>query len=153
MDKEQYKKAALDFLKSKNVAVIATVSTQNTPEAATIHYVVDDEFNFYFMTETNSRKAQNFMANNHVALVIGTEDIPVTVQAEGIVNQIDNGEEFMTKYEELRKASHSGSYPPLLEGLKDRPGATFYKILPTWIRWTDFREPSNELRKPVVIIP
>jgi general stress protein 26 len=153
MDKEQQKKQALDFLKSKVVAVIATVSSENTPEAATIHYVVDDDFTFYFRTETNSRKAQNFMANNHVALVVGTEDIPVTVQIEGIVQQIDNGEEFMTKYQQLQSAAHSGSYPPILEGLKDRPGATFYKIIPTWVRWTDFREPSEEMRSPVILIP
>ena len=153
MDKEQHKQEALAFLKSKVVAVIATVTPDHTPEAATIHYVVDDDFNFYFMTESNSRKAQNFISNNNVALVVGTENIPVTVQVEGKVNQIENGEELMARYQQLSDISHEGKYPPLLEGLKARSGGTFYKLQPTWLRWTDFREPSEEMRSPIVLIP
>ena len=153
MDKEKIKKEVLEFLKSKVVAVIATVSPDDTPEAATIHYVVDDDLNFYFMSETNSRKVQNIATNNKVALVVGTEDIPVTVQIQGEVSPIDNGEELMQRFHQLAEASNQGNYKPLLEGLKGRPGGSFYKVKPTWLQWTDFRESSNEMRNPIVLIP
>ena len=152
-EKEKQKQDALLFLKENTLAVISTVSIENTPESATIYYVVDDNFNFYFMSETNSRKVNNFRANPHVALVIGTENAPVTAQVEGEVKEIDNGEDFMLRYEQLQEISHKGQYTPLLEGLKDRPGGMLFKLTPTWLRWTDFRQSSSEMRAPVVIIP
>lgn len=124
-----------------------------TPEAATIYYVVDEDFNFYFLSESNSRKVENFRKNPHVALVVGTEDAPVTAQIEGDVSQLENGEEFMEKFEELEKVSHQGEYKPVLESLKDRPGGVIYKIKPTWLRWTDFRESSGEMRSQIILIP
>jgi len=152
MEKEELKKKAMEFLKSKVVAVIATSSDQNIPETATIYFIVDDEFNFYFHTQADSRKAQNFRKNPHVALVVGTENVPITVQVEGEVEQMHYGEELKKRYTELQQISHSGLFAPPLDTLKGE-GLIIYKIKTTWLRFMDFREKSEERRNPVILIP
>lgn len=152
MDREELKRQALDFLKDNVVAVIATASTDNIPEAATIYYVVDDEFNFYIRTDSDSRKVQNLRSNPQVALVVGTANMPVTVQVQGKIAQVESGEEFNKRGLQLEEASNKGPYEAPLDNMKGT-GWVIYKITPTWLRWLDLREPSKERRSPVVLLP
>lgn len=62
--------------------MVATVNSDRKPEAATVGYIYENG-NLYFITRSNSRKAQNLMKNERIAAVIGTTAGPNTVQLEG----------------------------------------------------------------------
>ena len=49
----QIKKIALKFLQEKEhiTAVVATATKDGTPHSAVVYYFVDENFNFYFLTE------------------------------------------------------------------------------------------------------
>ncbi len=75
---------ALSFLKDHTTAVVAT-SKDDMPFASTVYYVVDDDFNFYFVTPINTNKYLNISKSAKVAIVVGTgpEHISVTAQGRG----------------------------------------------------------------------
>lgn len=88
---EGLKQEALDFLKRHTVAVVATITGDNMPNAATVLYRIDDDLNFYFITRRQTRKYENLMANRKIAIVVGTGDGPGTIQAEGEARPMEEG--------------------------------------------------------------
>lgn len=148
MTDEINKNKFLDFLKSKNVAVISTVSEANQPMSATIYYVVDNDFNFYFMTKSFTRKFRNLKHNKEVALAVGTENTPVTAQIQGTAEQITDIKEFEERFKEMTKILQENKYVgPLFEIVAnedaDHNEIMLFKVTPTWIRWLDLREDLN----------
>ncbi len=81
-----YKEQAKKFLQSNFLAEIATVTPGGEPQVATIFYVMDDDFNFYFVTRRSSRKYANLANNNKVGMVVTSEKGPETVQIQGEVD-------------------------------------------------------------------
>lgn len=137
--------ACLKFLKSKSVAVLSTVSSTNQPMAATIYYTIDDHFIVYFMTKGFTRKYQNLEANREVSLVVGTENIPVTVQIQGTAEKIDNDLEYAQYLGELKNRFFQNTFiAPLFQLQDEKNTIVFYKIIPSWIRWLDLRDTSGQ---------
>ena len=135
----------LTFLRSKSVGVISTVSSSNQPMSATIYFSVDKDLNFYFMTKSFTRKYQNLLHNNQVALLVGTENIPTIAQIQGTAEKIVNKEEFALHFKELKDILSSNEFVgPLFEIVKNAEGEQneiyLFKIIPSWIRWLDLRE-------------
>ena len=60
------KQKLLEYLKSRDLMILAT----NGPTASTLHYGVDEEFNFYIVTSTTSEHGMSFSRNLNVACVI-----------------------------------------------------------------------------------
>lgn len=78
------KTEVLQFLKSHPECVLATVSPEGKPEAATVLFAVDDDFTFYFGTSDKYRKYHNLLNNKQAAVVIGVEmQEPKSVQRAG----------------------------------------------------------------------
>jgi len=131
------KKKFLEFLKNNNVAVISTVSPDNQPMSAIIYYIVDDNFNFYFMSK-NTRKVQNIEMNNKVALQIGNGNAPVGAQIHGEAGKIIGDAEFDEKRDQLiQSLLHNKFSPPIFE--IEGEEFVIYNIKPTWMRWLDLR--------------
>src|SRR5262245_61604778 len=84
----------LKFLRTHRLAVQASVSATNAPQAAVIGYAVTDRFELVFDTLGFSRKGQNLRRNHRIALVIGgmIDGEEQTVQYEGIADE-PSGEE------------------------------------------------------------
>jgi general stress protein 26 len=130
----------LEFVKSKYTAVIASVSYTGNPAAATIYFFMDEDLNIYFMTKKFARKFENLQNDHNVALVIGIDNEPATVQIEGIASQITEGEEFDLRMEQLQKKFfHNDFIAPLFQLSPDKNEIILYKITPKWIRWLDLR--------------
>lgn len=91
-DKAKLKRQALEFLKNKEIAVISTLSENNEPTTATILFSVDDDFNFYFITRRQTRKFKNLQKNKGVAIVVGTELEPGTIQMQGEAQLLEGNE-------------------------------------------------------------
>lgn len=66
------KSAALKALREFPVGVMATVSSEGLPWASAVHFLVDDDFSFYFMTRRSTAKFRNIAANGHAAFSVGT---------------------------------------------------------------------------------
>lgn len=137
----------MEFLKSKQVAVISTVSSDGQPESATIYFIVKEHFTFYFMTKNFSRKYKNLETNPHVALVIGTENTPVTAQIQGTAEKITDPAESDTRLKELMESIFKNDYVAPLFQMEppEKNEVVVYKITPSWIRWLDLRSEKEKV--------
>jgi uncharacterized pyridoxamine 5'-phosphate oxidase family protein len=81
------KEEALTYLKKNNTAVIATI-WKGEPHASTVHYIVDDDFNMYFLSHRNTSKYLNISSHQRAAVVVGTGPKHIGVQTKGIVDMV-----------------------------------------------------------------
>lgn len=143
------KDQAINFLKNNFLVVIATVSPEGKPEAATIHYFIDDHLNFCFITRRHTRKFINLQKNPNTAFVVGTILAPNTLQAEGIAT-------FLEKKEDIEKFVVDIKDRPELQNLYSGPifDPTFPKVLGldlvvikvdiNWMRWMTLNKDRHE---------
>lgn len=82
---------ALKFLKDNHTMVVATVSRDGIPHAATVYYMVDDKFDLYFCTGEETKKFLNIKDNAKVALAIGAGPDIKTIQGGGMAEIITEG--------------------------------------------------------------
>lgn len=98
-------KKARDFLKRHSVGVLSTASPDGEPWGATIHYAVDDEFRFYFMTRAQTRKYRNLKDNPRAALTVTDPESQTTVQASGKIAEVPPEEYMDIVFNKLSKSS------------------------------------------------
>src|SRR3989344_1188220 len=84
---------ALKFLKENHTMVLATVSHDGMPHAATVYYMVDENFDLYFSTGEETKKFLNIKDNSNVALVVGTGPDIKTIQGGGKAEWIIEGQD------------------------------------------------------------
>ena len=132
---DQSRAAALDFLKSHSAGVLSTVSADGKAHGSAIYYVADDNFNIYFLTLKTSRKFANLQANPSVALTVGRQDVPQTIQLEGVASMLEHPEDIGAHASDLMKVltSNSRYYAPLTQ--LDNDATAIVWIQPKWIRW------------------
>jgi len=129
----------LTFIRSHRWAIVATASTSLAPQAAIIGIAVTDQLEVVFDTLASSRKAANLRVNPRIALVIGGwNDIDArTVQYEGVADFPSSAE-----LERLKQV-YFAAFPDGPSRLS-RPGITYVRVKPAWIRFSDFRsEPPD----------
>jgi len=141
MDQDKAREDAIAFLKNHNAGVLATVSREGNPQASIIYYVADDDFNIYFFTKIHSRKYESIAANHKAAFTIGREDVPQTLQIEGIVTELvgdgDKAEHVQQIMEMLMKTNQR--FIPIAK--MDADNVVMW-LEPKWIRWGDFSAPG-----------
>ena len=130
----------LTFLRSHRLAVQASVSVVNAPQAAVVGYAVTNRFELVFDTLQSSRKGQNLRRNDRIALVVGglVDGEERTVQYEGIADEPE-GEEL----ERLKRVYYE-AYPDGPSRLS-WPGLIYVRVRPTWIRYSDFSATPPEI--------
>ena len=132
------KDEVLAFLKQRKHAVISTCGKNDQPEAALIGFGETDNFELIFGTYTTSRKYQNLKENNKVAFVISDEEEFITVQYEGVAQEIfgDELEKYVSIYH--KKVPGATKYRSL-------PNQSYWKVQPTWMRYSDLSNEDNEI--------
>ncbi len=129
---------ALQFLKSQNPMVLASISNNLDPQAATVYFVSDDNFNLFFMTSAISKKAENLKINGKVAFVIGWGPRVITIQGGGIAKNLAS-KEAETFYEVIKKtALDSANQWPVLKLAKE--GYCTFKITPSWMTYLNMEK-------------
>ena len=124
------------FLAEFDDCVIATVSADGKPEAATVGFSCDENMRIVICTNINTRKAVNMRDNHSVALVVGFEG-SCTVQYEGIARKTS------VKELGLRLEQHYAKIPSARRFAEDEDQG-YYIITPTWLRFTDYtKAPST----------
>lgn len=136
---EQVKQLVREFLRRHELTVIATVTPDGLPEAAVIEFGETDQLELIFDTITTYRKYANLQANRHVAFVIGWDEA-ITIQYEGLAHELA-GEELIT-YQEVYLAKN-----PKVEKWRHRPDVRFFKVEPTWIRYSDLSKDPWEIHE------
>jgi general stress protein 26 len=124
-------------LRKSSLAVLATVSPEAKPESALVGFAVTDSFEIIFDTLETTRKSINLRLNPHIALVIGWDN-ETAVQYEGIADEPAGAElEFL-------KEIYFQVFPdgPLRQTW---PGISYFRVRPTWIRYSCFNDPNRIL--------
>jgi general stress protein 26 len=127
----------LVFLRSHRHAVQASVGGETAPQAAVVAFAVTDRAEIVFDTLGTTRKAQNLRRNPRIALVIGWDD-EQTVQLEGTADEPTGAE-----LERVR-AFYFEAIPDGPTRLP-WPGITYVRVVPSWIRYSDFRASSRRI--------
>lgn len=120
----------LQFLRAQPWAVEATVTGEGGPQAAVIGVAVSDELELVFDTLGDTRKAANLRADPRIALVMGWDD-GKTAQIEGVADEPQGDELARIKKVYLAK------FPDGVER-EAWPLITYFRVRPTWIRFSDF---------------
>ncbi len=92
-EKQQEMRSAIAFLNSKLTAVVSYTAADGKVHSATVFYwvsdVTPDGFSVYFVTRRNARKFSSIVAIPSVAIVVGAELEPMTMQIEGEALPVD----------------------------------------------------------------
>ncbi len=142
MDSDKTK--AWEYLKNNHLAVLATISSHDgNPQASLVFYVTDDDFYLYLVINQDSRKMQNIAKNNHVALVIGQENKPMSMQVVGTAEILEDSEKkdiVAKQYLDIAKASNPNSpnWPPIMK-IRTLTDFVFLKITIDWCKFSDFQ--------------
>jgi uncharacterized protein YhbP (UPF0306 family) len=141
MEKEELKKAILDYLQHHHTLSLATEKA-GLPHAATVFYV-SIGFDLYFLSSPTSRHGENFIHNPKVSATINEDydkwQMIKGIQLEGRVENVggilDNGRiarAFVSKYPDV--ADFIFSPRKLGQAIAQKiAGVRFYKIKPARI--------------------
>jgi pyridoxine/pyridoxamine 5'-phosphate oxidase len=122
----------LDFLQKHRLGVLATVSPNGDPEAAVVGIAVTDRLELVFDTLDTTRKCHNLRNHANIALVIGWDE-EMTVQVEGIADEPAGAEL------DRLKTTYFAVYPDG-ESRQSWSGITYFRVRPTWARYSDFHD-------------
>ena len=143
---------ALAFIKAHTAGVLATVSKEYTPHASVVYYVSDDSFNVYFVTKRGSRKYNAIKAHPQVAFTIGRQDVPQTLQIEGVASELESEEDKNAHVPDLLNVLATVT-PGFVPAGKMDGELTVMWLQPKWIRWADFSKPAIGNENLFVEIP
>ena len=125
----------LEFMRSQTLAVQASVSSLDAPQAAVVGFATSDDFEIIFDCLAHTRKVVNLRRNPQCALVIGgiASGDERTVQYEGIADEPAGAEL------ERLKEIYFARFPDGRER-QHWPGMTYIRVRPKWLRYSDFNQ-------------
>jgi pyridoxine/pyridoxamine 5'-phosphate oxidase len=124
----------LAFIRRYRLAVVASATSSGAPQAAVVGMAVTDDLELVFDTLADSRKAQNLRRDRRAAVVIGWDD-EQTLQLEGTADE-PAGDTLARL-----QRSYFHAFPDGTTRLS-WPSITYFRITPTWARFSDFRPTS-----------
>ena len=136
MNQANEKKQILEFLRQHTVAVLATITPDNKPEAAAVEYVITDKLEIIFNTFATYRKYRNLKNNANVSFVVGFKD--VTVQYEGTAAEAKGKVEEECKKLHSKQIKHKTKFHQM-------PETRYFKVSPKWVRYTDYSKKPWEM--------
>ncbi|KND47137.1 MAG: hypothetical protein AB199_01755 [Parcubacteria bacterium C7867-004] len=132
------RQTALSFLKERAFGVLATVSPEGEPRARSVYYASDDSFGIFFLTLSGTSKVEDINNDHHAAFVVSAEDVPRTIQIEGVISELTDTATIDPIVQELMDTlmKNGPHFAPLTH--LDAGRVLFYKITPSRVRWADF---------------
>ena len=130
----------LDFMRGYRYAVEASVSPSGGAQAAVVGIVVTDDFEIFFDTLAETRKARNLRRNAAIAFVIGgtAPEDERSVQYEGVADRPEGADL------ERLTALYLERFPDGRER-QSWPGLIYLRARPTWLRYSDFSHDPPEM--------
>ena len=118
---------------SPKLCALATSTTTGVPHAAFMAFAILDNGYILLNTDIRTKKVANIKENTHVALVIGMDTTKKNYQVQGDASIVIEEDIAHKTYKEIFYTQN-----PHLEAYKEIPNHIFIRILPTWIRETDY---------------
>jgi pyridoxine/pyridoxamine 5'-phosphate oxidase len=118
------------FLASRKLAVVGSISREGAPQSALVGIAVTEDLEIIFDTLSTTRKFQNLTSNPKASVVVGW-DGEKTVQFEG--------EAFLPVGEDLAKYKriYFSAWPDGADR-QNWPGLVYFVVRPRWIRFSDY---------------
>ena len=125
----------LAFMRTHRFAVEASCAPAGAAQAALVGIAVTDALEIVFDTLDTTRKAANLRAAPRTAFVLGGSDAgdERTLQFEGIADE-PVGPDL-----DRIKTAYFAAWPDG-PSRASWPGLTYFRVRPTWIRFSDFNE-------------
>ena len=149
MDTSEIKKAAMAFLSEPDrlTAVVGSCPEDGDTHVATVYYYVDDQFQFYFLTATNTQKYRNLLANPNAAIVVGFGPSYTTIQgrgAAGLLTKASEEEQEAIAHIKKRLQDHNNETWPVfqLDAFAGESIAVF-KLIPDQLQLLNLEESSG----------
>jgi nitroimidazol reductase NimA-like FMN-containing flavoprotein (pyridoxamine 5'-phosphate oxidase superfamily) len=130
-----------DVIRRHRLAVLATTSADQQPEAAVVGIAITPHLEIVFDTVRASRKYRNLVAQPRVAIVIGMKN-EITTQYEGIAVELRGPED------DVYREAYYSVFPDGRERAATWEGLVHFVVKPRWIRYSNYKEPVQieELR-------
>jgi general stress protein 26 len=138
---EEQKQKILKVLHENEFGVVATFPTEEdgSPESAVVAISQTPDLEIIFGSFSSSRKNANIKNNAKVSVVVGWDKhAKITVQVEGVAYLVTNTER------SLLEAAHCIKNPES-EKFKNDSRQEYFKIIPRWIRYSDFSKDPQEV--------
>lgn len=134
-----------EFLNGHKLGILSTVSSQASPDGAAIYYVVDEAFNFYFLTHITSQKYKNISEQSHAALTVVDDYAQSTVQVNGTVAEVAEGEEYDEAWRKIAHVHPPGQFAWVTPVSKIHDSeARLLKLTPQSLRFSNFSPEKND---------
>ncbi|HEX4662299.1 MAG TPA: pyridoxamine 5'-phosphate oxidase family protein [Candidatus Saccharimonadales bacterium] len=139
----------LNFLRTQTMATISTIALGSLqPESALIAFTQTDDLEIIFESFVNTRKWKNLQHNPRAALVIGWDTKNhITVQYEGVATAVPDSE--TERYIQLFLAKDT----PCTEIFLRDPRVRLFKVVPQWIRYSDYTDQHPKVIEESYIEP
>jgi len=118
--------------------VISTCGKNGQPESAVVGLGQTDKLEIIFGTNHSTRKYKNIIENPHVSFVLWEEN--TTMQYEGVATEL-----FGEEKQRLIEIFHTKV--PSAAHFKNQQGQVYFKITPTWIRFTDYKNKTSPVQE------
>lgn len=105
-----------EFLQHNHVGVLSTVNKQGRPWGSAVYFVVDEDFNIYFVTRVKTHKYLNLEVQPHASLTVVDGSNQTTVQLAGNISKVpahDYMNIVFTKLAGLRPHNNPNWAPPI----------------------------------------
>ena len=148
-DEKDTKQAALAFLRQPDrlTAVIASCPGDGDTHAATVYYYVDGNFNFYFLTATNTKKYSNLLENPNAAIVVGFGPSYTTIQGQGTVQLLtkssDEENEAIAHIKKRLQDHNDETWPVFQLDAYDDESIAVFRFIPDRLKLLNLEETSG----------
>ena len=149
MEKDKIKKDALRFLTDPErlTAVVGSCPGDGDAHVATVYYYVDNNFNFYFLTATHTKKDQNLLDNPNAAIVIGFGPSYTTIQGQGVVQLLAKAskeENQAIAHIKKRLQDHNNEIWPIFQlDAYDKESIAVFKFIPDTLQLLNLEHQSG----------
>lgn len=124
------------FVRKHMLMVVSSSRSDGAPQSAVVGFVVSDDLELFFDTLSTSRKCSALRKDPRCALVIGWDD--KTAQLEGIADE-PRGDD-LARLQRL----YFATFPDGVERARAWPDLTYFRVRPTWARFSDFSAGPNK---------
>jgi general stress protein 26 len=124
---------AASLIETTKTCVLATASNDGKPEAATVAYAYDTDWNLYFESFATYRKYANIKENGRASVVITNHH---SLQMDGVVNELSGAER--ERAMSIILSQHPGNK------YLHEPDVLLFRFQPQWIRLLDRTESRSK---------
>lgn len=121
---------------------LATVSSDGNPHGSVLIYDVDDDLNFYFVTNKHSSKSKNIRGTEKVAFVVLSPSKDMTLQGGGLASEV-KGERRLARIEMLLQKANTeiDGWAPISRYKAE--DLALFKIETEWLSLLDIADMSQ----------